>query len=241
MRPTRSITPIEITYPGTEPMIPLRLTAVAALPDMPIFTWIFADTQAVPSNYAHMEIETAEITFGPFGGNDYRRLAGQRADANNGQAFLTEFAGPTSSLQVEHPYLSERNDRYMTRLFSIISPDEMTVDPVFGFEDRPDVSNVRDASQLVGLYDCQRFDEDGQSGGGVFTAATEEASDALDPFDGGTEVVAAPVTPDPATAVGPGSEDDDSVWPWVVAGVAITAAIAGAFVMGRSRTGGATT
>lgn len=99
-----------------------------------------------------MEIETAEITFGPFGNNDYRRLAGQRADANNGQAFLTEFAGPTSSLQVEHPYLSERKDRYLTRHFSIITPEEMTLDPVFGFEDRPDVSNVRDASQLVGLY-----------------------------------------------------------------------------------------
>ena len=43
---SESITPIEITYPGTQPMIPLRLTAVAALPDMPIFTWIFADEQA---------------------------------------------------------------------------------------------------------------------------------------------------------------------------------------------------
>ena len=150
---SESITPIELTYPGTEPMIPLRLTAVAARSDMPIFTWIFADMQAVPTNYAHMEIETAEISFGPFGIDNYRRLIAQRADANDGRAFITEFAGPGSSLGFEHPYLRERSDRYLTRMFTVISPEEMTVDPSFGQEDRPDVSNVRDASQLRGLYD----------------------------------------------------------------------------------------
>ena len=71
-------------------MIPLRLTAVAALPDMPVFTWIYADEQAVPTNYAHMEIETAEITFSPFGADNYRRLVAQRADATDGRAFITE-------------------------------------------------------------------------------------------------------------------------------------------------------
>ena len=36
-----SIQPIEITYPGSEPVIPLRLTAVAAQANLPIWVWVF--------------------------------------------------------------------------------------------------------------------------------------------------------------------------------------------------------
>ena len=240
---SESITPIELTYPGTEPMIPLRLTAVAARADMPIFTWIFADMQAVPTNYAHMEIETAEISFGPFGIDNYRRLIAQRADANDGRAFITEFAGPGSSLGFRHSYLRERSDRYLTRMFTVISPEEMTVDPSFGQEDRPDVSNVRDASQLRGLYDCQR--------GNYF------ASDAIDPFDGGTEVIAAPPVDESLDDENTGLEDDgseesstgdgeaadesgDDRRPWIVGGAVIASVLAGSFVLRRSRSDPAT-
>lgn len=152
-----AIEPIEITYPGSEPMIPLRLTAVAAQPNMPIWVWIFADDQAVPANYANMRIDNRELTFSRFGGSDYNRLTQLRADALGGRAFITEFAGAANSLALSEPYLRDRRDRYLTRLTTTISPDEMTVDPVFGFDpDLADVSNVRDASRLDGLYDCER-------------------------------------------------------------------------------------
>ena len=239
---SESITPIEITYPGTQPMIPLRLTAVAALPDMPIFTWIFADEQAVPTRYAHMEIETAEITFSAFGIDNYRRLVAQRADANDGRAFITEFAGPAASLDLEHPYLVDRSDRYVTRLFTVISPEEMTVDPMFDQEERPNVSNIRDASQMVGLYDCQRSEF--------------MSSDAMDPFDGGTEMAAAPAirataSDDGGSAVETSEPADDSTepaatgdeatkesgasgWVWLVGAIAIAAALTAGFNRGRS-------
>lgn len=74
----------------------------------------------------------------------------------------------------------------------------------------------------------------------MFTAESDGASDALDPFDGGSEVVAAPVIPTPAVAVGAAADEpDNSVWPWVAAGFAVAAAVA--FVMGRSRSRRATT
>ncbi|MEM7143057.1 MAG: DUF2330 domain-containing protein [Actinomycetota bacterium] len=221
-----SIQPIEITYPGTQPMIPLRLTAVAAQPDMPIWTWIFGDRQAVPENTAHIEIETAELTFNTFGGNDYRRLVADRSDANEGRAFITEFAGPAATLTFEHDYLQQRSQRYLTRLFAIISPEEMTVDPVFAFEDRPDVSNIRDASQLVGLYDCQRAIQFG-AGVGVdlgdddMAMADElaDTSDALNPRTGDGATFAEPVAAvidlpaaelDELLAAVDGAEDDGS-------------------------------
>lgn len=184
-----SIKPIEITYSGQKPMIPLRLTAVAANNNMPIYLWIYGNEQAVPENYAHMEIATEEITFSDFGGNDYQLLLNQRADALGGRAFITEFAAPASTLQFDHPYLRNvgRQSKYLTRLATTISPDEMTVDPIFSFEQRPDVSNVRDASDLTGLYDCERENAEG--------VLNIRNYDAINPRDDNFDVL--PTTPAP--------------------------------------------
>ena len=154
-----AIQPIEITYEGSQPMIPIRLTAVAAADNMPVFTWIFADDQVVPDNYVHMAIPTEQITFFNFGGNDYQSLLRNKADEHGGQAFVTEFAAPSSTLAFDHRYLRDRAAvyPYLTRLTTDISPHEMTVDPVFRVEPgRDDVSNVRDASNLTGLWECER-------------------------------------------------------------------------------------
>ena len=137
----------------------------------------------------------------------------------------------------------DRSDRYVTRLFTVISPEEMTVDPVFDQEERPNVSNIRDASQMVGLYDCQR---------GEFAS-----TDAMDPFDGGTEMAAAPAVQEsvgddvaepagdvaePADATEPAGAVDEvkeesgaAGWVWVVGALAIVAALAGAVAQGRAR------
>lgn len=166
-RGVQDIQPIQVTYPSERPMIPLRLTAVAANPDMAVLTWFFADAQAVPTNYAHMEIADSELTFFTFGGNNYRQLLSQRADEFNGQAFITEFAGPTSEVSFADPLLQElkQKHRYLTRLNTVISPEEMTVDPVFDYDpERPNVFNVHDLSGMTGLYDCERAEALGVSG-----------------------------------------------------------------------------
>lgn len=179
-----SIKPIEITYPGEKPMIPLRLTAVAANNNMPVFTWVFADAQAVPENYEHMEIATEEITFSTFGSNNYQRLVQDRADALGGRAFITEFAAPAQTIELGNPYLQNlaRNQGYLTRLTTYISPNEMTDDPVFAIEQRPDVSNIRDASNMTGLYDCER---DGSS-----NLINLSGSDAINPETASGDVTA---------------------------------------------------
>lgn len=180
---SESIVPVELTYPGTQPMIPLRLTAIAAFDNMPIFTWIFADTQTVPENYGHMEISTDELRFGRSGnGSNYTSLIQSRADAfDRGQAFITEFAGPASQFNFIEPYLRDRSDRYLTRLTTYISPSEMSIDPVFTFDaERDDVSNRRDASNRQGLRSCDRD--------GLLSAVLP--GDAIDPT-GGTDAVLA--------------------------------------------------
>lgn len=156
----QDVEPVKVTYPSSRPMIPLRLTAVAANPDMAVMVWIFADDQAVPVNYGKMEIANEELVFfGRGGRNNYRQLMGQKADEMKGQAFITEYAAPASQLRVAHPLLQDLSRRYayVTRLNTVISPEEMTVDPVFDYDSRlRDVSNVRDLSRMRGLFQCER-------------------------------------------------------------------------------------
>ncbi len=154
----QDIQPIAVTYPSEAPMIPLRLTAVAATPDMAVITWFFGERQAVPDNYGHFEINDRDITFFTFGGNNYRQLMGTKADEMNGQAFITEYAAPTSETDFVDPLLQDLNTKhkYLTRLNTVISPEEMTVDPVFKFEDRENVYNIHDLSNSRGQYDCER-------------------------------------------------------------------------------------
>ncbi len=140
-------------------MIPLRLTAVAANPNMAVMTWFYADNQAVPVNYAKMEIADEDLTFSLFGGSNYRQLMGDRADEFGGHAFITEYAAPTHQLRVSHPLLRALGNRfaYVTRLNTVISPREMTVDPIFDYDPQlRDVSNIHDLSAMTGLFDCER-------------------------------------------------------------------------------------
>lgn len=160
----QDIQPVKVTYETDRPMIPLRLTAVAANPDMAVIVWFYANNQAVPENYAHMEIADEELTFFTFGGNNYRQLMGERADEFGGQAFITEYAQPTRELPVADPLLVDLHSRfaYLTRLNTVISPEEMTVDPMFDYNPQlRDVSNIHDLSSMTGLYDCER-----EGGGG---------------------------------------------------------------------------
>ena len=158
----QDVEPVKVTYPSSQPMIPLRLTAVAANPNMAVIVWIYADVQAVPVNYGKMEIANEELVFfGRGGSNNYRQLMSQKANELEGQAFITEYAAPTSRLRVVHPLLQDLSSRYayVTRLNTVISPEEMTVDPVFDYDPRlEDVSNVRDLSRTKGLFACERLE-----------------------------------------------------------------------------------
>jgi hypothetical protein len=151
----QDIQPVAMTYKSTHPMIPLRLTAVAANPNMNVITWIFADAQLAPINYAHPTIKDSDIrgTFFGSNGTNYVTLVDQTVDLYDGRAFVTEYAQPTRSLRDLKPNdklvqrLAEEY-QYVTRFFGRISPEQMTVDPTFEMQpDLPDVSNVHDLSK----------------------------------------------------------------------------------------------
>lgn len=92
-----SIRPIVLTYDADKPMIPIKLTAVAANDDMGVLAWLLGDTRAVPQNYNSLELNEARINWFSASAN-YNQVVTQAADDAGGQGFVTEQAGPTSSL-----------------------------------------------------------------------------------------------------------------------------------------------
>jgi hypothetical protein len=151
-----------MTYDGDKPMIPLRLTAAAAQPEMGIVTWILSDKRWAPENYFDLKIPDSLIEFDQYGyQNNYLTVVSREADKVGGEAFVTEYAKPTAPLvqtmqnqfaptpageaartalvQVlqQHPYI--------TRLYTRMSAEEMIDDPLFMVAgDSSDVENVHD-------------------------------------------------------------------------------------------------
>jgi len=93
-----SIRPIVLTYAGTQPSIPMKLTAVAANADMGVLTWVLGKSRSVPQNYLSLELNEARINW--FNANsNYNSVVTAAADDAGGQGFVTEFAGATSALE----------------------------------------------------------------------------------------------------------------------------------------------
>jgi Uncharacterized protein conserved in bacteria (DUF2330) len=94
---TGSIRPIVLTYTAEAPMIPIKLTAVAANEDMGVMTWALSSGRAVPFNYNALELNEARIDWFT-GASNYNQVVTEAADEAGGQGFVTEFAGPSSQL-----------------------------------------------------------------------------------------------------------------------------------------------
>ncbi|HEV8551069.1 MAG TPA: DUF2330 domain-containing protein [Polyangiaceae bacterium] len=93
---TGSIRPIVLTYPASKPMIPIKLTAVAANDDMGVLVWLLSDARAVPQNYYSLDLNEALINwFNP--APTYGAVVSAAADDAGGKGFVTEFAGPTTT------------------------------------------------------------------------------------------------------------------------------------------------
>jgi hypothetical protein len=106
---TGSIRPIVLTYDAELPMIPIKLTAVAANENMGVMTWLLSDTRAVPMNYGALELNEARINWFNASSN-YNDVVTAAANDAGGQGFVTEFAGSSKSLaNVVWPASEEQN------------------------------------------------------------------------------------------------------------------------------------
>ncbi len=99
--------PVVISYTSeTFACVPLKLTSIAAAPDMPVRTWVLAGARAVPMNFFHVTLNPKAYPWldcGSWWGGSgvdcakaYTDMVTEAANAANGHAFVTEYAGPSS-------------------------------------------------------------------------------------------------------------------------------------------------
>jgi hypothetical protein len=167
------------TLPGSSPSIPLRMTALAAEPEMSIVVFVLADQRFEGRNWENVVIADDRIRFDarsyfPVRTN-WTTLVAQAVDEADGQGWVTEFAGssePFASLirsQIDGGFFPMPSDEeaarallasfeghpYMTRLATRVSAEEMTSDPIFGRSSDGDVDRERQLSRIVdGVDQC---------------------------------------------------------------------------------------
>ncbi len=96
---TGDLAPLGMRYAATAASIPIQLTSVAAIADLPIEVFVFGPSRAVPDNYLHVEINEAAIDWYNAGGN-YREVVSKAVDEAGGQAFVTDYVGVPANLGV---------------------------------------------------------------------------------------------------------------------------------------------
>jgi MYXO-CTERM domain-containing protein len=91
------IHPIVIRYEGVEPCVPIRLTRIAAVEDMEIRVFFLQEARTVPLNYRHVLINPLKLDWFNNASN-YKEVISMAVDAQeaNGNAFVTEYAGPSN-------------------------------------------------------------------------------------------------------------------------------------------------
>jgi len=101
------ISPLGLSYPGTEPAIPIRLTRVAVAENLPLEVYVFARERAVPLSYLHVRINEAAIDWFR-GGANYPDVVAVAADEAGGRAFVTDYYGPSQPFSWTYAFRRER-------------------------------------------------------------------------------------------------------------------------------------
>lgn len=167
------IVPFQLELPGTSPSIPLRMTALAAEPEMGVLAMILGPQRYGPANWTEVDIDDADIRMeGRWGGRtNWTSLVAKAVDEVGGKGWETEYAGPTDPLrnrlmngfnQTEEQQAAAdallevmQGRPYFTRMYTRLSAEEMTDDPIFRKHDGDDVDNFH----TVGDATCEPFPE----------------------------------------------------------------------------------
>jgi MYXO-CTERM domain-containing protein len=94
---TSAIQPIVLRLASGEGCLPLKLTAIAATPDLRINVWVLGAARAVPLDFVEVGVNEAKIDWFNFGSN-YDKVLGEAANEAGGDAFAVEYAKPAAAV-----------------------------------------------------------------------------------------------------------------------------------------------
>ena len=98
----KEIRPITLEMDGADACVPLRLTAIAAVEDMNVVVYLLGPGRAVPKNLMHVTVNPLRLRWDG-GVTNYPEVLSAAIDEAAGRAFVTEYAGPSKTLQVPQP------------------------------------------------------------------------------------------------------------------------------------------
>jgi MYXO-CTERM domain-containing protein len=95
---TGEIQPLVFDMDTGEACVPLILTRIAALPDMPVQVYMLGKERAVPRNWFEVEVNQRQIDWFS-GGSNYVKVATAAINDAAGHGFITEYAGSSSFMK----------------------------------------------------------------------------------------------------------------------------------------------
>jgi hypothetical protein len=139
--------PIRFHCPQPNPTIPLRLTAVAAEPDMAFTVFVVgSERYEMAPGYENVTLAVDELQ-SSFGVTNYFALVSKKIDEAGGRGFIVERAENTAVMRnlVNNAFLGTEGEQaardsvltamgdqqFVTRFYARMNAEEMTLDPVF--------------------------------------------------------------------------------------------------------------
>lgn len=161
----KDIVPVKFHCPAPGPVVPLRLTQVAALPEMGILVFIAGQRRYRPANYSELLVPPQDVHFDNSGRSNYFPLVSKMVDELGGLGFVVERAQASAQIRtlVDNTFLGTEDEQtgrdeltrllgerpFVTRLYTRISGHEMFLDPVFMESEGGEVNGTLDLSEQV--------------------------------------------------------------------------------------------
>ena len=104
-RDSNTIRPIVMRMATDEACLPIRLTAIATTPDLPIALFFLGDAQARSTNYSFVDpTESVDLWMRM---STWDATVAAQVREMGGQAFATDYAGPSPTLSLELPDVAD--------------------------------------------------------------------------------------------------------------------------------------
>ena len=137
-----AIRPLRMTYRADMPMIPLRLTAIAADPHLAVTAFIFGECPFEAMGHPNITLRTEEIVFAN-GRSNYPSALARQIDEAGGDAFVTEWSDLAPLPPFSAEFCCGESDRCG------IGGDGVCQCPLSSFEEIDCSDEIRDGARLV--------------------------------------------------------------------------------------------
>lgn len=131
----REIPPIQVTVETTERFYPIAISSISAAEETDVLMYLWAPNRQVPSDFPTAEIDEnlLHVVDGSPSGTNYEELFRLSLDENGSGSVVVEYAAPWewSDYSWNEAPAGVRGSGWLTRLRTILSPDEMIFDYYF--------------------------------------------------------------------------------------------------------------